>query len=646
MLYHASSTPTKYEVDFSLILNDSLHQSMMELIDKVISSAILLVFNKCRDAAAEKLKKGGLTKQTIGEVVEREIHEIRLTLQGIASNDLMSSIDAFEVGCKFLCKAIDEKRDRDKQKESSPATETDDAESVDSIEIGSLNLLTNGAYTADAVSLAESIKNISLNEVDGRAKTALCNARERFETARKDATKASTNQALDTKDCLKAFRYRVMATLFEAVLKDSGEPADALPECDHCLDKLHSLSAVRGSFRDEITGKLLNEDTRKDIISTVCLINRVIYDVKHLSGEDVFLWSWPFIDIGEDKIDPLRDARVGKVLRKQGMEHFCVTPRSFGQEGKDEHKLKAPWRIASAKNGNFILADNKDRDVKVFDARGQFLSSFRHPSDDGVTEVKIYDVATDKEGNIYALFEKNKPGESKYGVCMKTVDGQCREIPFRKQFSPGRWDLPCLAVTNSNQVLVWGTTTTRETATEKLQQEKQDVIDVYNTKLTEHGEVSYVRSIGAGKLKKPTAITVANNGRVLVQDEFNGSRYIRVFNEEGEQEFKFKVEGTFAFADIAFNHTNQQVIVACQEAEQSCLHLLIFTDDGLKIVRRIQIEVEGLDRLRGITMANTGRLGFLVGFLKKESNNPANNSFVTPAGAFIETELDYKVLVI
>ena len=610
----------------------------MELIDKVISSAILLVFNKCRDAATEKLKKGGLTKQTISKVVEREIHEIKSTLQGIASNDLMSSIDAFEVGFKFLCEAIDAKRDRDKQKESSPATETDHAESADSIDIGSLNLLANDAYSADPVSLAESIKNISLNDVDGRAQRALLsNARKRFETARKDATKASTHQSLDAKDRLKAFRYRVMATLFEAVLNDSGEPADALPECDHCLDKLHSLREVRGSFKDEITGKLLNEEARKDIISTVCLINRVIYDIKHLSGKVVFLWSWPFIDIGENKIDPLRDARVIKVLREQGMEHFCITPWSFGQEGEDEHKLKAAWRIASAKNGNFILADNGDRDVKVFDARGQFLFSFRHPADDGVTEVQIYDVATDKEGNIYALFGKYKRSESKYGVCMKTVDGRCEDIPFREEFSLGRWDLPCLAVTNSNQVLVLGTL---------LQQGKQQVIDVYNTKLTEHGEVWYVRTIGAGKLKKPTAITVANNGRVMVQDECNSSRYIRVFNEDGDQEFKFKVEGTFAFADIAFNHERQQVIVACQKAEQSCLHLLIFTDDGLNIVRRIQIDVEGLDRLRGITMANTGRVGLLVGFLRKQSNNPANNSFITPSEVFIEGEHDYKVLVI
>ena len=609
----------------------------MELIDKVISSAILLVFNQCRDAATEKLKKGGLTKQMISKIVEREIHEIKSTLQGIASNDLMSSIDAFEVGFKFLCEAIDAKRDSDKQKESSPATETDHAESADSIDIGSLNLLANDAYSADAVSLAESIKNISLNDVDRRVQRALSNAKERFKTARKDATNASTHQALDAKDRLKAFRYRVMATLFEAVLKDSGEPADALPECDHCLDKLHSLREVRGSFKDEITEKVLNKEERKDIISTVCLINRVIYDIKHLSGKVVFLWSWPFIDIGENKIDPLRDARVIKVLREQGMEHFCITPWSFGQEGEDQHKLKAPWRIASAKNGNFILADNRDRDVKVFDARGQFLFSFHHPADDGVTEVQIYDVATDKEGNIYALFGKNKHGESKYGVCMKTVDGRCEDIHFREEFRPGRWDLPCLAVTNSKKLLVLGTL---------LQEKKQQVIDVYSTKLTEHGQVWYVRTIGAGKLKKPTAITVANKGRVMVQDECNSSRKIRVFNEDGDQEFKFEVKGTFAFADIAFNHECRQVIVACQEAEQSCLHLLVFTDDGLNIVRRIQIEVEGLDRLRGVTMANTGRVGLLVGFRRKQSNNPANNSFITPAEAFIDGEHDYKVLVI
>jgi len=59
------------------------------------------------------------------------------------------------------------------------------------------------------------------------------------------------------------------------------------------------------------------------------------------------------------------------------MEHCCVKPWSFGQEGEEEHKLKEPRGIATNTDGQFIIAANGDKTVKVFSSSGKFLHSFK-----------------------------------------------------------------------------------------------------------------------------------------------------------------------------------------------------------------------------------------------------------------------------
>ena len=53
-------------------------------------------------------------------------------------------------------------------------------------------------------------------------------------------------------------------------------------------------------------------------------------------------WTLPYIETGKEKVDPLRNERVLKMLTKLGNEHCCLL-WSFGQEGEEEHKLKNPW---------------------------------------------------------------------------------------------------------------------------------------------------------------------------------------------------------------------------------------------------------------------------------------------------------------
>ena len=187
---------------------------------------------------------------------------------------------------------------------------------------------------------------------DDTTKCAFYQARRRFETSREKATDASDNEALKTFDRITAIRYRVMAAVVASVVEKVAVTDDlsslsinnalenALPECEQCLQKLHSLPAVQESCKVELEKRLRNikgrfgKDERREIISTVCQRNRTTYTATQAVGK---VWVWPFIDTGEDKIDPLRDERVRRVLHKIDMAHCSITPWSIGGAGEVKH---------------------------------------------------------------------------------------------------------------------------------------------------------------------------------------------------------------------------------------------------------------------------------------------------------------------
>ena len=54
-------------------------------------------------------------------------------------------------------------------------------------------------------------------------------------------------------------------------------------------------------------------------------MNFVIYSITLMVGfGNEELSNWPYVTVGEDKVDPLRDERVAKLLRRQGFEHCCA----------------------------------------------------------------------------------------------------------------------------------------------------------------------------------------------------------------------------------------------------------------------------------------------------------------------------------
>ena len=384
---------------------------MSSLITAVFKATIGLLVNKGRDKLAERLNEGDVTDQKFRGLIVREIDEIKSKLDGLARKDLLASISLFKEGIELLYEVFESAR---------PSSE---------------HRAVKAAATAcvEPFDIAKEMRKLQLTALDESATRKLSRAMETFGEARLEAVKAFSNEALELPDRLLAMQYRLMATILRAI----DNPTDALGACRVCLHDLHQVPAVKEYFKVELEEGLslrapFKKKERRQIVFSVCHANRVIFDVMNMLGSGK-MWTLPDVETGKEKVDPLRHERVLKALTKQGNEHCCLL-WSFGQEGEQKHKLKWPLGIATNHRGQFLIADNGDKTVKVFDSNGKFDFRFNPQTDDADTKLFILDVATAGEDDmIYLLVGLWKPGAEKWEkevqVFNKTGDQQ--KFPVR-----------------------------------------------------------------------------------------------------------------------------------------------------------------------------------------------------------------------
>ena len=561
---------------------------MSSIVTSVFNATIGWLVNKGRDVTAERLKEGDVADQKIRDLIVREVEDIKSKLDGLSRKDLLAAVDPFQTGIKYLFTAIDVK----------PSCQAN-------VGITDKNM-SEHEEAMKTVSVAEEMKKSEAMYFSETMKNYFLKAKKNFKKAREKATEASNNENLKIFDRITAIRYRIMATILESVVETVRATGDmspsslkialtnALPECEECLQKLHSLPAVQDDFKVELDKAFLNvrcrygKDERRMIISTVCQVNRAIYNATQVVGRDFHVWVWPSVDTGEDKVDPLRDRRISKVLHKVNMEHCFVSPWSFGHEGEEEHKLQNPCGIATNHRGQFLTADNGDKTVKVFDSNGKFNFRFNPQTDDADTELEILDVATAGEHDmIYLLVRLEKPGAEKWErevqVFNKTADLQ-HKFPVRR----GDW-CDRLTVSSGKQrgkiLLLTG-----------------DLVDVHDEP---SGEL--VCSFGGRVFKNATDITATCDGRVMILDPGDDSLYI--FDVEGHQLGKFNIKHERdVYCRIACHPASDHVVLAGHEQGRRRLTLAIYTVND-KSVRRIQLdEVVYSEFVHGITVTVGGNI--------------------------------------
>ena len=526
--------------------------------------------DKSRDEAAKKLKDGDVTDQQLRGIIMREIDDMKSKLDGLSRKDLLASIGFFREGIELLYEVFEEKRSRS--------------------EYGAD---TAQAACAEAVSLAEGMKHLELTE---SATRQLTNAKKRFERAREMATISFSNEALSTTDRILAMLYRVMATVLETI----DYPADAVTPCKACIEELNSLPVIQQSLQEQLkTGiravkGLFNKEERRKVISGVCLINRVVYDVTQIVSVKEPLPQWPMVDTGKEKVDLLRDERVTKILCKEGMEN-CSVSWILGHDGEEDHRLNYPRGIATNSSGQYIVADN-DVTIKVFDNSGKFVQRFRLPAltDDSGKELSIYTwrvrLATDLDYNIYVLVTEEGCEDSHWIFKFNKTADQYHK--FRVRIMGFDFDLCRLSVSDSGKVVLlkgnYG--------------EKYGIVDVYET----NGQ--FVCSFGEQILSFPSDITTVSGGRVMVVQHLVPA-HVHIFSEQGNHLNTFDLQRYMLLPKIAFHRESQQVlVVGFEEYNSDILYIEIYTKDG-EFVRSTPVNMrESISYLLGIAVTTEGRI--------------------------------------
>ena len=569
---------------------------MSAVLSAVFKATIGLIVDKGRDVAAEKMKEGDVTDQKFRSLIVRDLKEIENKLVALSQRDLMAAVDFFEIGLICLYRAFDTMRSANVSLGAVKVSERNEEDAFKQISLPS------DTDPEKTIVLADGIRNMQLTELDETTKILLSNAQEKFRLAVENATHTCQNEALSTFDRITAIRYRVMAAMLKSAAETVRSTGDlkstlqkALPECEQCLKKLNSLPAVQNSFKSELSQGFLNirgrfgKDERMQIISTVCQVNRTIYDAMQTVGKDVHVLVWPYVDIGEDQVDPLRDVRVLQMLEKSekvDMEQYRITPGfSF------DVNLCHPDILRTNTLGQFLIAENEKETVHVYDKNGMFQISFNPQTDDAKTEITIADLVTeDVSEKIYLLIGLyNEERWDEVQVLNKTADLQYK-FPVRYGCR--------LTVSGSKLVIL----TFRRA-------------HVYN----QNGE--FVRSFDFFKIggdKSLADCTATYDGRILIRHgKGNFSDYfcVHVFTMEGQEIAKFKSGVGLNLDYMLFSprSAGEHVVIAGYNDERRIVIVELYTVDG-KRVRRILLRDKSLvgscrvGGLQGITVTTEGHI--------------------------------------
>ena len=571
---------------------------MSAIISAVFKATIGLIVDKGRDVAAERMKEGDVADQKFRSLIVRDLKEIHNKLDVLSQKDLKSAVDFFETGLACLYKAVDTMRSANVSLGAAKVSKRNEEEKVEEI------TLPSDTDPGKAIVLADGIRNIQLTELDETTRSLLSDAQESFRLAVEYTTHACNNEALSTVDRITAIRYRVMAAMLKSAAETVRTTGDlkstlqkALPQCEQCLKKLNSLPAVQNSFRVELNKGVLNirvrfgKDERMQIISTVCQVNRAIYDAMQKADKavNVHVLKWPGVDIGEDQVDPLRDVRVLQVLEGVKMAHYCITVGSF-----DLGLRPLFWRMATNTLGQFLIADSW-RTVHVYDNNGMFQFSFNPQTDDAKTEIqKIYDLVTeDVSENIYLLVRLRRPW----------LNGWDEEVQVFNKNANLEYKFP-VRYALMNRLLVSGS---------KLLILSSWEADVYN----QNGD--FVRSFEffkSGGDRALTNCTATHDGHILIMHDKGGYSdffSVYVFTAEGQEIAKFKSGVGFGLDFMHFSprSAGEHVVIAGYDGEYGIIVVEIYTLDG-NFVRRILLRDEPKLQFKGITV--TMKEHIAVGF--------------------------------
>ena len=568
----------------------------------VMKGTLGLLDMKARRYVADNLRDGDVVEQKLCSLIVTKLESIKLKLDTGAQSVLKASFSSLKEGFIFLNTVLD----KDQSGDDSTETSDEGSEAGRSL-LSDSNTL--AAYLRCNTSfLTEEMKNLEISNLADSQKRALIEAKKRFDEARFRAIEAFNNNALTILDRVLALNVHLSATILARV----ENPACVLPVCRNYLEELHAMPEVEKNFLVAVTKNVMDKickEERGQIISAVCQINRLVYDVTKMVDDRKLLLLWPYIKVNDEKIDPLRDSRVARTLRKQNMDHCCLT-WSFGQQGdKEQRSLKSATGIATNSLGHFLVIDKVDGSIKVFDTTGRFLSSFSVPQEHDVGEPKLKSLATDGNDNVYVLQVTKMPGVRETFINQIFVFDKSAKLLHK--FVCGRHCVKAniVRVMHDHSLLVIGVYMMSLTPSRRF-----NYLDylVYISKMRDESG-TYRATMG-----DPTEIAISNLVDILIisdsQTMMPGSDCVYLMRDS-RSSFQLKKYGTHEQLQliskvnscvIAYHHISEQIIIVSHSEEPKIPSVVsIYNKDG-KFDRSIHFEVEKNYRIKGVSVTRDG----------------------------------------
>lgn len=277
---------------------------MYSILSSVLNSIFRLLWNTVRN------QTGALTEEKCREILVQDLDTIKSKLDGLKRKDLLSSFCFLKEGVCRLKTSLDKPiakhgeitkheiaMDRDCPKYER-RTKTDSGLPSKLIESSLHDIF------SETRSLSAILK--TLNVVSNDRYLA---AKESFKEARKEATRAFSNEALSTEDRILATKLRIISAILENL-----EDADAaVSDCMMYLQAMHSMPAIQAAFLHYCNctkcrgTKERDGIRRKEMlvkIRSIQQIDLVMYDFtkEFTRNPPEFLLQWPTLNVEEKSI--------------------------------------------------------------------------------------------------------------------------------------------------------------------------------------------------------------------------------------------------------------------------------------------------------------------------------------------------------
>ena len=177
---------------------------MSSIITAILRSTVGLLCDKARDSAADKLKDGDLTDETMRKMIVKDLTDIKTKIDSLSLKDLKASYSFLKEGVELLNLTLDQSTEDQMASEGS-ADETTRVV-TDCTASGILNA---------ALSLPQVVQRLKISS-DKR----FISAQECFKASRETATHAFNNESLSIKDRVIACKLRVAARILELGFED------------------------------------------------------------------------------------------------------------------------------------------------------------------------------------------------------------------------------------------------------------------------------------------------------------------------------------------------------------------------------------------------------------------------------------------